>query len=230
MESKARPFAAASSYLGKRVGGGGSPAIRRGGHGNATVPGSGAKSGDAEGSGRGDTTAQAEKRGPRAASGGEDRAPGGHGGSGSRRDKASSGGESGVERISTTSEQSSRVHACGAGDEERSGAGWTSRAREGSQRKRTGMEWKEADDGGADVERSWSCERVCPPPAEIRLEVGLLASSSEVVRNGLSQASSSKALGRGIGAVKVHLEKGQVLFNYYAGKLANYESTHPVYF
>jgi hypothetical protein len=82
---------------------------------------------------------------------------------------------------------------------------------------------------GPDVERSWSCERICPTPAGIRLEVGLLA-SSEVVRNGLSQASSSKALGRGIGAVKVHLEKGQVLFNYYAGKLANYESTHPVYF
>ena len=91
VESKARPFAAASSYLGKRVGGGGSPAIRRDGHGNATVPGSGTKSGDAEGSGRGDTTAQAEKRGPRGTSGGEDRAPGGHGGSWSRRDEASSG-------------------------------------------------------------------------------------------------------------------------------------------
>jgi len=137
VESKARPFAAASWYLGKRVGGGGSPAICRGGHGNATAPGADAETGDAEGSGRGGTAAQAEKRGPRGTSGGEDRAPGGHGGSWSRRDEASSGRWkaewSGSAR--QVSEQSGVVRVM------KSGAGWTSRARDGKPAAAEGRGW-----------------------------------------------------------------------------------------
>jgi hypothetical protein len=134
---------------------------------------------DAEGIGRGGAAAQAEKRGPRGASGGEDRASGGHGVRGADETRQAAGGEAEWSGSARQVSEQSRVHVCGAGDEERSGVDESCPGRKPAE----GCRWNGLGGCGrrrADVERSWSCRRTCPTPAEIRLEVGLL-DSSEVV-------------------------------------------------